>query len=221
MKKFMSILSIFVMSLLVISPSASAQNSYQDDGYVFDESFTDSQISNMMKTLSDGEISKIAKEVEEGLSLQRYVDASGDFIEFDFDGALKGGVDPLLVQETKEAYERANEYLKEQQPKFNLFAKAAACGSTNRYEGNWVAGTLYIDSCTTNKAIAILNGGAGASGLLALLPFGAPVAGIAVAIHLAGASVLSYNNAAGNGIQIRVLRNPLTQEYYPYWVKPL
>lgn len=111
------------------------------------------------------------EQAEEGNLSQPYIDDSGTFIKFDDVKALEDGLPLELVQNTKEDYDKANAYLAKQQPKFFIQAKAN-CGGTNKFVGNIVAGTVYVDSCKTNKIIAIIAGGGGASSLVALLPGG-------------------------------------------------
>ncbi|MBK5441519.1 MULTISPECIES: hypothetical protein [unclassified Peribacillus] len=159
------------------------------------------------------------EQAEEGNLSQPYIDDSGTFIKFDDVKALEDGLPLELVQNTKEDYDKANAYLAKQQPKFFIQAKAN-CGGTNKFVGNIVAGTVYVDSCKTNKIIAIIAGGGGASSLVALLPGGAAIAVVAVAIYTIGGAVISYNAADGNGIKIKILKKPITGKVYSYWVKP-
>lgn len=225
MKKIVSLISIFVLSLLVIVPQGLAQTNKQDKGYVFDEKITQKQSERIINAVED---SKLQKEVEQGILLQPYVDANGDFIVFDDEQALKDGVDPSLVKTVRKDYDKVNKQLSkqsshtsilvEQTSAPSLLAKASSCGGLNKIEGNIAAGTVYIDSCKTNKIIAIIAAGGAVSGLVALLPFGAATAVVAVAIYGLGGSLIAYHNAEGNGIKVRVLRNPITKKIYPYWI---
>ncbi|WP_433957787.1 hypothetical protein [Cytobacillus horneckiae] len=52
MKKAISILSILILSFLTVSTSAFAQEeAVNDEGYVFDESYTEEEISKMLEML--------------------------------------------------------------------------------------------------------------------------------------------------------------------------
>lgn len=221
-----ALVSVLVLS---ISPNASAyentvrvkdnqkSNDTSLDLSQLESFFSKTEIDKMKKDLKSDELQKEAKK---GIALQPYVDVNGTFIKFDYKKALKDGLSRTFVMETKEAYDKANAFLAKSQPEISVMAKKKKCGGTNRYVGNRVQGTVYIDSCTANKMVAVINGGGGASGLLALLPFGAPVAAVSVAIYALGSSVISYNNAEGKGVKVRVLRNPFNGDLYPYWIKP-
>ncbi|MEI4790673.1 hypothetical protein WAX46_10395 [Bacillus sp. FJAT-53060] len=72
----------------------------------------------------------------------------------------KDGLSRTFVMETKEAYDKANAFLAKSQPQITVMAKKKKnCGGVNRYDGNRVAGTVYIDSCRANKMAAIINAG--------------------------------------------------------------
>ncbi|MDA1478431.1 hypothetical protein [Bacillus changyiensis] len=197
------------------SAATSKKSSAVGNNVSFDLSqmkFSKDEIERIKETVESDEIQK---EAERGLALQPYVDASGTFIKFDHKKALKDGLSPTLVMETKKIYDRANASLAKSQPQFTVSAK---CKGSNRYEGNWVSGTLYLNSCTVNKMVTILNGGGGASALIGLIPGGVAAGAISVAVYSLGASILSYNNAEGKGVKIRVLRNPFNGQRYPYWI---
>lgn len=219
MKKILSLMSIFVLSLMVFVPHSSAQSNQLDNGYIFDESFTQAQIDRIVDVVESEEFQK---EAEEALSLRPYVDATGDLIVFDHTKALEDGLDSSLVLKARETYNKANEYLEQQQPRYSLLAAKSNCQGLNKYDGNLVAGTIYMDSCKTAKMIAIMMGGGTGFAALALIPFVPTqiMSGVAVAIFGAGATVLQWNSADGTGVKINVLRNPVNGDWYPYWVKP-
>ncbi|MEC0282674.1 hypothetical protein SAMN04489762_3011 [Terribacillus saccharophilus] len=228
MKRTWKVVIALTILLSVIMNGASVSNAATSTIENGANDSTSLDLSQLEDFLSDDEIEKMKETIEseemqeeakKGMALQPYVDASGTYIEFDYEKALEDGLSSTLVMETKEAYDRANASLADSEPQFSIMAKKKKCGGSNRYVGNAVSGTIYLDSCTVNKMVAILNGGAAASGLIALIPGGAPAAGISVAFYGAGASILSYNNSAGKGIKIKTLRNPITKKYYFYWVK--
>jgi hypothetical protein len=192
-----------------------------------DENFTEVQIKEINKKLNDKEFQE---DVAFGASLAKYVDASGDFIVFNHEAALNDGVDSVLVNEIKTDYDKANEYLATQQSSqltkssntFQIAAAKAKCSGAHKYVGNIVAGTTYINSCNTNKIIGILATGGGVATAAAFIPVpGAGVSfGVATAVLAIGVGVFTYNAANGNGVKIRILKNPITKKIYPYWIKP-
>lgn len=212
-KKALILLVSFVLLLSLAAPLGLAQGIVSENQYEFDDSFTQEQINEMKTILKD---SALDKEVQNGISLQPYVDASGDLINFNYKKAIEDGLPISLVERAKKEYEKANKYLEKNLAKTSA---RATCGGKNKFEGNLVAGTLYIDSCKTQKIIGIITIGGSISTLVALLPGGAAIATVATCIYGIGIGVLTYNNAKGKGVKVKVLKNPITKKLYPYWVK--
>ncbi|GLC88809.1 hypothetical protein [Lysinibacillus piscis] len=204
MKKILSVVLIFFISIVFLTPNVFAQEN-QFTGHVASEIYN-----------------------EKIKDFQKYIDVSGNLIDFDYEQAILDGADPQLATELKETYEKANIYLTENETGLlqqNVFSRSSVeknCSGQNKYDGNMVAGTMYIDSCKTNKIIAIIAIGGGAHAIMAFLPFpgAAPVFGIASAVYVIGGGILAYNNADGTGVKIRILVNPITNDFYPYWVNP-
>ncbi|OZI11421.1 hypothetical protein CEW92_11715 [Bacillaceae bacterium SAS-127] len=214
MKKIISLIAVFVLTLSVFVPFGSAQIN-NENGYEFDESIPEEQRQDIIEMVEND---NFEKKVEEGLELQPYINTEATLIEFDHKQALKDGLSPKLVEQTKKDYEKANKYLIKEQQKdtktmltssqFSMMKKSS-CSGVNKFVGNLVAGTVYLDSCRTNKLIALIAGGASLTSVISLLPGAAAVGVIAVAIMGVGGAVLSYNNAEGNGVKIRVLKTQL------------
>ncbi|MFO1445589.1 hypothetical protein KDN24_20805 [Bacillus sp. Bva_UNVM-123] len=214
MKKILSLLLTLVLILSVAVPFGSAQSNQPEDGYTFSQE----EIDQIIATLENEEV---RKEIEDGLLLQPYINTSGTIIEFDDVKALEDGLDPSLVQKVKEDYDRANEILAEQQPQFSTMAATlSSCGGATYFDGNWFGGIIYLDSCDANRAAAIVAGGGSITALVALLPGGAAVAGIAVAVFGLGAALILYNNAENTGVKINVVKNIANGDYVPYWIRP-
>lgn len=248
MKKIMSSLIVLVMLVGIATPSFAAENDknkisettlnkesiVQDlNGY----NFSEEELAEIEALLNDEEMQQ---QIEDGIALQPYVNVDGDLIEFDHKQALVDGLHPKLVHQAKKDYDKANkEFQKNKEVRSNknnnsrsvlnnetTFSTASVnatsnCGGRTYVDGNIVGGTIYLDSCRTNKMIGLIAIGAGASSLIALIPVaGTIVATVAVALYTIGGGVLAYNNADGNGVKIKVLRNPFTKKLYPYWVRP-
>lgn len=219
MKKIFLTMLAVIISFTVVSPQTFAAEQEQ-------QMLTEEQSAEIERLLNDEDFQQ---EIENGILLQSYVTDTGEFIVFDHVKALEDGIDPTLVNEVKADYDKTNAYFAEQSMKSSLetagLFKAAAkanCSGAQKYVGNIVSGTAYIDSCKTARIISLMNGGASATALVALIPSpGTVPAGIiGAAIFGLGSAVISYNAANGTGIKIKLLRNPITKKTYPYWIKP-
>lgn len=229
-KKVIAILLSFVLMLSVYTPYASAQTNMTNDDYTFNEDTKQEQVNKILATINDPVANK---EIQQAIALQPYVDTSGTLIEFDAQKAIKDGLPVALVKKVQKDYENANNYLLKQQKTMgatNNFAQKSnqisilaksSCGGVTKYDGNLLGGTVYLNSCDTNKVIAVIMAGGGATALIGLIPGPGPIiAAIGTAISAVGGAVLAYNNAEGTGVKIKVLRNPFNGNFYPYWVKP-
>lgn len=221
MKKIVSLMLAFSLSIGLIMPYASAEEIQSVENNL-------SNIENV--TPEDINVTpEDIKNYEEAQSLSKYVDSSGLLIEFNDKQALLDGENPQLVAELKETYEKANAHLIKNnaepiQETFSLMSSRAKakpkCSGSHRYSGNLVSGTIYMNSCKTTQLLAVIAINGGVTAALALIPLpGAGLGfGLATAIYAIGGGVILFHSANGNGIKIKVLRNPISKELYPYSV---
>lgn len=170
---------------------------------------------------------EIQKETEKGLELSPYISSNNDgTINFNSQEAIANGIDETLVEESTEVYTKANEIIISENPEIETkanqiqtYAAKSGCSGSNYLDGNIFTGTLYINSCNVNSIIAVLAAGGGTAQLAHFIPVaGTYIAVAAGVLSGLGTGLLTYNNRAGNGVAIKLARNPITKKVYPYWI---
>ncbi|RPF52216.1 hypothetical protein [Aquisalibacillus elongatus] len=196
MKKVFVLLVVFCLFIVLIAPSVSAKQSKGNE-------------TSVNYQLSD----ELIEEVQKGKAISPYVDSSDLFIEFDHKQALKDGLDEILVEQTKEVYDKANDYLLKQQntQKSQLTVGTSSvepsCRGSNYEDLEFWGGTVYVDSCKADHMAAIIAIGGGVAAIVGFFPGATPL-GVAAAVYTTvTAGAINYANAGSTGVKFNVARN--------------
>ncbi|MFB4164818.1 hypothetical protein ACE1TI_13550 [Alteribacillus sp. JSM 102045] len=160
--------------------------------------------------LNEDELKKIEEEAEE---IRPYINAEGDYIEFDEEEALKDGVDESLVERTSQDIKNTNDELQNNIDNNNVSA-LSSCGGVNGINDNWYDVVIYLDSCKSDQLAGALSAGSGAATIAAIIPGAHSLpSGVLAGIAAIGAGAVTSANAGDTGIRMR-----FTNSGGLYWI---
>lgn len=162
---------------------------------------------------------ELQQEIEKGKQLSQYADVNQNgVISFDHERALEDGLNPELVEETKNIYDTANEQaINNEITTFN-----ANCNGVSTAESGSFTATIYLNSCDTSTLIGVMQASGGAAQATALIPVLGTIPGTALNAMLQSGAALIQINDNGAGVAISAAKNNLPGSgptgYVPYWI---